>query len=209
MLGLCVVHMRCTCTAHAALHMNCTHTPQCTRRYVFSPAAIDRRDLGGELLGADETSITVRRRGGGVAAAERREVHWPGGRIPAELLYGGGEGGGGVIVDVTHRAVVLADGRVLANPPPGGSGGGGGDGGGPRCARLQLGRVPGPSKAEAPLLHETPFAHGHEVTATLRLPRPAPGAHLVLMPATFGAGQSGPFDLLVHADSPFELLELE
>ena len=195
------------------MHRTCTaHAPQRTRRYVFSPAAIDRRDLGGELLGADETSITVRRRGGGVAVAERREVHWPGGRIPAELLCGGGEGGGGVIVDVTHRAVVLADGRVLANPPPGGSGGGGGgvgDGGGPRYARLQLGRVPGPSKAEAPLLHETPFAPGHEVTATLRVPRPAPGSHLVLMPATFGAGQIGPFDLLVHADSPFELLELE
>tara|TARA_B100000768_G_scaffold153894_1_gene150325 strand:+ start:59 stop:655 length:597 start_codon:yes stop_codon:yes gene_type:complete len=190
------------------------HTPQWARRYIFSPAAIDRRDLGGELLGADETSITVRRRGGGVVA-ERREVRWPGGRMPAELLCGGGEGGGGVIVDVKHRAVALADGRVLANPPPGGGGGGGGgdggdggDGGGPRCARLQLGRVPGPSKAEAPLLHETPFAHGHEVTATLRLPRPASGAHLVLMPATFGAGQSGPFDLLVHADCPFELIEL-
>ena len=194
--------MRWACTADT--HRNV----QCARRYIFSPAAIDRRDLGGELLGADETSITVRRRGGGVAAAERREVRWPGGRIPAELLCGGGEGGGGgVLVDVTRRAVVLADGRVLANPPPGG-GGGGGDGGGPRCARLQLGRVPGTSKAEAPLLHETPFAHGHEVTATLRVPRPASGAHLVLMPATFGAGQAGPFELLVHADCPFELLEL-
>ena len=200
------------CTAYTP-HAHRVYTA-CALRYVFAPAAIDRRDLGGELLGADETSLTVRRRGvgGEAAAVERREVHWPGGPIPAELLCGGGggEGGvevrGGVIVDVTHRAVALTDGRVLPNPPPGGGGGGGGNGisGGQRCSRLRL----GPSKAGAPLLHETPFAPGHEVTATLRVQRPAPGAHLVLMPATFGPGQFGPFDLLVHADRPFELHEL-
>ena len=109
----------------------------------------------------------------------------------------------------THAQTKVAGVQGLALGRQRAGGDGVGDGGGPRYARLQLGRVPGPSKAEAPLLHETPFAPGHEVTATLRVPRPAPGSHLVLMPATFGAGQIGPFDLLVHADSPFELLELE
>ena len=111
--------------------------------YVFAPAALDRRDVGSELLAVDDASLTLRRRG--ARDAERREARWPDGGAPPEAAAG-------VIVEVSQRAVTLDDGSVLPNPPAAGP-----------LHRLRLA-----AKAAAPLLHESPFAPGHELSATLQ-----------------------------------------
>ena len=68
--------------------------------------------------------------------------------------------------------------------------------------RLALGE-----KDAAPLVHETPFSPLCELTCALRLPLAA-SEQLVVMPATWGAAQCGPFELAAYGDRPFELVEI-
>ena len=68
--------------------------------------------------------------------------------------------------------------------------------------RLALGE-----KDAAPLVHETPFSPLCELTCALRLPL-AESEQLVVMPATWGAAQCGPFELAAYGDRPFELVEI-
>ena len=52
-------------------------------------------------------------------------------------------------------------------------------------------------------MHQTVFMPTHEVKASLKLEAlPRDGAPYLIMPATFGAGQRGPFSLGVQADVP-------
>ena len=65
------------------------------------------------------------------------------------------------------------------------------------------------SKASAPLVHESCFAPSLEVGCTLdvRLVAHEPTT-LVLMPATYGAGQAGPFALQLASDARLSWQEL-
>ena len=57
-------------------------------------------------------------------------------------------------------------------------------------------------------IHQTVFVPAHEVKASLFLEPLENGAPYIIMPATFGAGQKGPFSIGIHSDMPceFELI---
>ena len=72
------------------------------------------------------------------------------------------------------------------------------------CAGASLGpgaarRVPLRSKSHARLVHETCFAPTLEASCALELHEPRP-VTLVLVPSTFGAGQTGPFSIELASD---------
>jgi hypothetical protein len=60
-------------------------------------------------------------------------------------------------------------------------------------------RVPLRSKSHARLVHETCFAPTLEASCALELHEPRP-VTLVLVPSTFGAGQTGPFSIELASD---------
>jgi len=61
-----------------------------------------------------------------------------------------------------------------------------------------------PEQAEAAVIHQTVFLPAHEVKASLYLEPLPDDAPYIIMPATFGAGQRGPFSLGINTDVPCE-----
>jgi hypothetical protein len=66
-----------------------------------------------------------------------------------------------------------------------------------------------PEQVEQAVVHQTVFLPSYEVKATLELAPLDNGAPYILMPATFAAGQRGPFSLGVNTDVPVELEPLD
>ena len=63
-------------------------------------------------------------------------------------------------------------------------------------------------RVDSAVLHQTTFLPAHEVRASIHLEPLDDGAPYIIMPATFGAGQRGPFSLGINTDYPcaFEAL---